>query len=126
MGRDTAHDLDELTAEEAALLPALLDEMEAAGGDFHEYNLRGVTAFAVLAQLQLAFKHPTNARPNEMAMLALRFARALEVQIRDLGPTAALVAAKGWEGMAVIGPLPDPPERVPFAVAPSMGDRLVQ
>ncbi len=57
-------------------------------------ELDGCAAFAVLSQLQLAFRHPDN--HGSARRLAEGVAREIEAALAAAGPEAARVCAAGW------------------------------
>lgn len=68
-------------------------EFEKLRGIELDIRINGLVAWMVLAQLQLASRHPFNDRQS--LGYAVQFARALEREIAPAGPLARL-AEMGW------------------------------
>lgn len=69
--------------------------------------LPATAAWVVMAQLQLALRHPDNG--GETAAIARRFARELQRAVA-ITPALHAVAEQGW-GPEEEGPAPEPPRR---------------
>lgn len=58
-------------------------------------GLNIVTAIAIVAQIQLASRHPDNTGPG--AQIAFDFARTLQAQLEPAGPMVKAVLESGWD-----------------------------
>lgn len=73
----------------------VIDELNTAPENFVVLELGGQQAFILLAQLQLALRHPGNT--GQTADWAREVAGDLEARLSQLGPNLARICKLGWD-----------------------------